>query len=174
MPLSERVHCVGVIFKTRAEPWICIKFCMKLEHSSVETIWIIQKAAAVGSWWLAASSQRARSWVTSCAVFWLNIKSPRWLRPPTAQIWCPATSAFPKTKTPFEREEISDQWWDSGKYNGAADGNWENSVRSQELTLKGTEAPLTYVQCFLYIVSSSINASTFPNTWLDTFWTDLI
>ena len=29
--------------------------------------------------------------------------------------------AFLKT----EREEMSDNWWDSGKYNGAADGHWE-------------------------------------------------
>ena len=28
---------------------------------------------------------------------------------------------FPKTKIPFEREEISDHQWDSGKYDGAAD-----------------------------------------------------
>ena len=31
--------------------------------------------------------------------------------------------AFPKIKTPFKREEISDLRWDSGKYNRAADGN---------------------------------------------------
>ena len=41
-------------------------------------------------------------------------------------------------------------------------------------TLKGTEAPLSYVQCFLYFVSSSINVSIFHITWLDTFWTDLV
>ena len=35
--------------------------------------------------------------------------------------------------------------------------------------LKGTEASLSYVQCFLYLVSSSINVSTFHVTWLDTF-----
>ena len=34
---------------------ICIKFCVKLEHSSMETIWIIQKPAALGNWWLADS-----------------------------------------------------------------------------------------------------------------------
>ena len=28
----------------RIDQWICIKFCIKLEHSSVETIWMIQKA----------------------------------------------------------------------------------------------------------------------------------
>ena len=39
--------------------------------------------------------------------------------------------AFRKTKIAFEKEEISDRWWDSGKYDGAADGDWENCVRSQ-------------------------------------------
>ena len=28
---------------------ICLKFCVKLDHSSMETIWIIQKAAAMGN-----------------------------------------------------------------------------------------------------------------------------
>ena len=41
-------------------------------------------------------------------------------------------------------------------------------------TLKETEVSLSYIQCFLYFVSSSINVSIFPITWLDTFWTDLI
>ena len=41
-------------------------------------------------------------------------------------------------------------------------------------TLKGTEVSLFYVQCFLYLVSSSINISIFHITWLDTFWTDLV
>ena len=39
-------------------------------------------------------------------------------------------------------------------------------------TLKGTEALLCYVQCFLYQVSSSINVSILHSTWLDTLWTD--
>ena len=33
-------------------------------------------------------------------------------------------------------------------------------------TLKGTEASLSYAKCFLYLVSSSINASIFHSTWL--------
>ena len=41
-------------------------------------------------------------------------------------------------------------------------------------TLKGTEASLSYVQCFLYVISSSINVSIFHITWLDSFWTDLV
>ena len=39
--------------------------------------------------------------------------------------------AFPKTKITLEREEISDHPRNSGKYDGAADGSWENCVRSQ-------------------------------------------
>ena len=36
-------------------------------------------------------------------------------------------------------------------------------------TLKGTEASVGHVQCFLYLVSSSINVSIFHTMWLDTF-----
>ena len=36
-------------------------------------------------------------------------------------------------------------------------------------TLKGTEASLFYVQCFLYLVSCSINISIFHSAWLDNF-----
>ena len=41
-------------------------------------------------------------------------------------------------------------------------------------TLKGTEASLSYVQCFLYLVSSLINVSSVQSTWLDTFWPGLV
>ena len=36
MPLSKHVYCVAVAFKMTewVEQWICIKFCVKLEHSS--------------------------------------------------------------------------------------------------------------------------------------------
>ena len=51
MPLSEHVHCVAVTFKRteKAEQQICNKFCVKLEHSSAETIQMIQKAVAMGN-----------------------------------------------------------------------------------------------------------------------------
>ena len=68
--VSERVYCVAVAFKMteRVEQWICVKFWVKLEHSSMEIIWMIWKAVAMDNWWLAASSQQhARSCITSRA-----------------------------------------------------------------------------------------------------------
>ena len=46
MPLSEHVYCVANTFKLTepVEQRICIKFCIKLEHSSTETIRMLQKA----------------------------------------------------------------------------------------------------------------------------------
>ena len=150
---SELVYCVAIICqKTEwGEQWICIKFCIKLEHSSVETIQMTQKAVAMGNWWLAASSR----WCTcSCITswdFWQNIKLPRWLSPPIAQIWPLWLLAFPKIKITFEREEISDHQWNSGKYNGAADGDWENCVRSQGASFEGDWGVI--VLCTMFLVS---------------------
>ena len=52
MSLSEHVYCVAVAFTMteRVEQQICIKFYVKLEHSSAETIQMIQKAEAMGNW----------------------------------------------------------------------------------------------------------------------------
>ena len=45
-PMSEHVYCVAITLKMteQVEQQICIKFYVKLEHSSTETIWMIQKA----------------------------------------------------------------------------------------------------------------------------------
>ena len=93
------MYCVAVTFKMaeQVEQWVCTKFCIKLEHSAMETIWMIQKATAIGNWWLAASS-----WMTmyplihyiSCRVFLGKHKITQVTQPPTAQIWCPLTSGF--------------------------------------------------------------------------------
>ena len=65
--------------------------------------------------------------------------------------------AFPKTKITLEREEISDHWWwDSGKYDRAADGDGENCVRSQGSYFEGDWGVI--VPCTIFLVSSSINA----------------
>ena len=179
MPLNEHVYCVAVALKMtkRVVQWICVKFCVKLEHSSEETIRMTQKATAMGNQLLEASSwQCAHSCITShmCRVFWWNVTSPRWLSPTTAHIWCPTTSGFSKTKITFEREEISDCQWDSGKYDRQLMVIRRTGWGPRVPTLKGTEASLSHVQCFLYLMSSSINVSIFHITWLDTFLTDLV
>ena len=96
MPLSEFGYCVAIPFKIteRVEQQrICIRFCIKVEHSSMETVWMIQKAKAVGNWWPTASSRQcARSCTISCAVFWWNFKSPGDSAP--VQIWHAVTSGF--------------------------------------------------------------------------------
>ena len=57
--MKEHEYCVAITFKMteQAEQQICITFCIKLEHSSMETIQMIQetiqmiqKATAMGSW----------------------------------------------------------------------------------------------------------------------------
>ena len=167
---------MAIAFKIteQVEQQICIKFCVKLQCASVETIQMIQKVAAMDNWWLAASSwQHAPSCITSHAEFFGE--TPNYpgdsvpLQPKFGALWL---LTFLKTKITFKREEISDHWWDSRKHSGAADGDWENCVRSQGAYLKGTEMSLSCVQCLLYLVSSSINVSIFHMTWLDTFWAD--
>ena len=154
------------------EQWIFSRFCIKLEHSSMETIQIIQKAAAMGNWWwqLHHDNMPLMHYI-SCS-FWWNIRSPRWLSPPSPRFGALRLLAFPKTKVTYESEKISDCLWDSGKYDGAADGDWKNCVRSQHSYL-GVYWGVIFL-CIMFLVSSSINVSIFHITWLDSFWTDLI
>ena len=157
MPSSEHVYCVTVTFKMTewVEQWICIKFCHKLEHSSMGTIQMIQKPAAIGNWWLAASSRQCtHSCITSHAKLFSEISNRPGdivlLQPRFGTLWL---LAFPKTKITFEREEISDCQTHSGKYDWAADGNWERTVWGPKApTLKETKASLSYVQYFLYLI----------------------
>ena len=160
----------------QVEQRICLKFCVKLEHSCLETIQMIPKAKAIGNWWLAASSwQHACRCITSCAEFLVKHQIAWVLRPPhtPSRLGALQLLAFPKTKITFEREEISDCRWDSGKYNGAADGEQENCVRSQGAYFEGDRGGVI-VLCTMFLVSSSIKASIFHSTWLDTFWIDLM
>ena len=84
--MSECVYCVAVTFKMaeRVEQQICIKFCVKLEHSSAKTIQMTQEAAA-------GDGQLHHDNVPTHASglvqrFLENIRSPRWLSTATAQI----------------------------------------------------------------------------------------
>ena len=54
--LNNAIECAcvrcghGHIQNERVEQQFCIKFCVKLEPSSVETIQMIQKVTAMGNW----------------------------------------------------------------------------------------------------------------------------
>ena len=81
---------------------------------------------------------------------------------------------FPKLKSPLKRKRfqtISEiQENRMGQLMAIGRTVWGPKVP----TLKGTKMSLSYVQCCLYLVSSSVNVSIFNITWLDTFWTDHI
>ena len=89
-------------------PWKLFRWFRKLQ------LW------ATGDWQLHHDSKSAHaSYLILFRVFWQNIKSHRWLTT-TLQprfVALPLLT-FPKTKVIFEREEISDHQWDSGKYKG--------------------------------------------------------
>ena len=169
-PLSEHVYCVAVTFKMteQAEQWICIKFCVNLEHSSG----MVQKVIVIGNWQLHQNNTPALLCITSHAGFFGKTSNyPGDATPLKPRFSALCNLAFSKTKVTFEREEISDCQWDSEKSNRAADGNWENCVRSQGTYFEGNWGIIVLYTMFL--LTSSINVS-FHITWLDNFWTDLI
>ena len=150
-----RVLCGSHIQDKWVEQQICIQFCIKLEHSSTETIPMIQKVTALGSWWLPAlSRQCACSCLTSAAEFFCETSNhpgdsaPIQPRLGTQIRWL---LSVPKTEITFEREEVSDHQWDSGKYGGAADGPCENCVRSQGAYFEGDWGII--VLCTMFHVS---------------------
>ena len=138
--LSEHVYCVAVTFKMVewVEQWICIRFHMKLERSSPETIQLTQKATAMGNWWLAASSwPQAHSCIVLCS-FFVKPQIAQVTQPPYCPDLVPGDSwLFPKLKSPLKGKRFLDHWWDSGTYHGAADGDWENCVKSQGAYFEG-------------------------------------
>ena len=137
---------------------------------------MIQKTAAVGNWWLAASSrQRACSCITSRAEFLMKHLIIPVTQPPTTQIWSPATFGFSQNSNHLWKGRDlrlsmrfrKIQW---GQLMVIGRTVWGAMVP----TLKRTETLFSYIYCFLYLVFSSIYVSIFQFTWLDTFQTDLI
>ena len=135
----------------------CIKFCIKLIPFSVETTEMILKAAASGNWWLAASALLRTHWcIMSHAEFFGE------------------TSNHPGDSAPYSPDLVPCTFWLCSKLKGKG---FQTVSEIQETTvgqlmafgrtvwgpkvpmLKGTEVSLSYVQCFLYLVSSSINVS---------------
>ena len=155
MLLSEHVYCVAIAFKMteRAEHWICIQVCVKLEHPSVEIVLMIQKAAAMGIWWLAASSQQhAHSCITSHEEFFGKTSNhPGDSAPLQPRSGALRLLVFPKLTSPLKgkRFQTSDEIQENtmGQLMVIGRTVWGPKVP----TLKGTEVSLSCVQCFLYL-----------------------
>ena len=155
MTLSEHVYCVDNTFKMteQLEKRICTKFCVTLEYSSKETIWMAQKAAAMGNWWWAASSwQCTRSRVTSCAEFLAQHQITQVTQFPYGPDLVPCDFwLFPKLKSPLKGnrfqtiDEIQENM--TGQLMVIGRTVWGPKVP----TLKGSKSSLSYVQCFLYL-----------------------
>ena len=176
MLLNEHVYCVAVTVKVteRVQQQMCIKFCIKLKHSSMETIQMIQKATVIGKRWLAVSSQQCScSRVTSRVEFFGETSYyPDDSAPLQPRFGALQLLAFLRTKITFEKKEILDCWWDSGNYNRAAVGNWEHCVRSQGAYFEGDWSII--VLCTMFLVSCIFNKCLyFPYYMAGYFWTDL-
>ena len=155
MLLNEHVYCAAIAFKMYewVEQRICIQFCIKLEHSSVETIGMIQKATAIDNRWLAASArQHTSSCIMSYAEFFGKTSNHSGDSDPLQPRYgALQLLAFPKTKITFEREEISDHWWDSGNNDRASDGNSNKGFCRVFWTAEGMLGELCEVpRCLLW------------------------
>ena len=141
------------------EQWICIKFC--IEHSSVETIWMIKKSTAMGNWRLAASSrQHTHSCITSRTVFWQNIKSPRWISPSYSSVFTSCDFwLFRKLKSPLKGKRFQTIDEIQENMTEAADGDWETCLSSQGAHCEGDWGVI--VLCSMSLVSC-----IFFNKWL--------
>ena len=111
------------------------------------------EGAAMGNWWLAASSRQcACSCLTSCAEFFGETSDhPGDSAPLQHRFGALWLLAFPKTIITFGREKTSHRWWDSGKYDRTADDNLENSVSSQGAHFEGDWGVI--VLCTMFLVS---------------------
>ena len=152
MLLSEHVYCLAISFKMteQEEQWICNRFCIKLEHSSPDTIQMIQKASSYGKLVIGSFITTMHLLMShiSCRGFCLNIKSPRWLGPLYSPDLAPSNFwLFPKLShlwkwrdlrplMRFKKIQQGSWWWRGPKVS----------------TLKATEVSLSYVECFLYLL----------------------
>ena len=160
MPLSEYAYCVAFAFQMTegVEQWICIIFYVKLRHSSVETIQMIQKATAIGNWWQSFLAKHQISQVTQPSYSSDLVPCDFWLFPKLNHLW---KGRDFRLLMRF-RKLWQGSWWRLG----------ELYEVPKCLSFEGDWGII--VLCTMFLVSSSINVSIFHSAWLDTFWTDLI
>ena len=124
---------------------------MKLEHSSTELIQMIQKATALGNWWLAASSQQCtRSCMHLMQSFLAKHEITQVAQPPYSPDLAPCNfKLFPKLKSTLKGKRF--QTIDEIQENrmGQLMVIWRTVLGPKVPPLKGIKASLSYVQCFL-------------------------
>ena len=131
------------------EQWICIKFCVSLNIPPLKLfLWFGRlQLWATGDW----QPDHNMHHISHAEFFYETSNHPCDSDPLQLRFGTLRLLAFPETKITFEREEISDCWWDSGKYDKAADGNWENCVRSQGAYFEGNWGVI--VLCTMFLAS---------------------
>ena len=102
------VLCGCCIQNDWVEQWICIKFCVKLEHCSMETIQMIQKAAsmATGDWQLHRDHMP-----THASCFMQSFLAKHQITQVTQPLYSPDLAScdfwlFPKLKSPLKRKRF--------------------------------------------------------------------
>ena len=81
---------------------------------------------------------------------------------------------FPKLKSPLKGKRFPTVDEIQENYLGQLMVTGRTVWGPRAATWKGTEASLSYVQCFLYLVSSLINVLIFHSSLLGSFWMDLL
>ena len=124
-------------------------------YSSAEGIWMIQKATAMGNWWLAASSRWCSpSCMTSCAeIFGETSSHPGDSAPLQPRFGALQLLAFPKNKITFEWKRFQTILEIQENTTGQLMVPGRTVLGPKVPALKGTEVSLFYVQCFLYLLS---------------------
>ena len=151
MPLSEHVYCVAITFKITEWVEQCASnLALSLNIPLQKTLrWFWRTELwATGDWQLDHDNTP-----THAKCFGKTSNHPGDSATLQPRFGTLQLLAFPKTKSTFKREEISDCQWDSGKYKGAADGHWANCVRSQGVYFEGDWGIIVLcTMFFLYLI----------------------
>ena len=161
MPLSGHVYCVAISFKIteQVEQQIYNKFILSLNILLWKLFrWFRRPQLwAAGDWKLHHNNRSAHA---------SHLKQRFLVKHQITQVTQPHYSPdlalcdfwlFPKLKSPLKGKKFQTVYESQGQLMVFGRTLWGHKVP----TLKGTEASLSYVQCFLCLVSPSINVLIF-------------
>ena len=150
--MSEHVYCVAVKFKMtqQVEQRTCIKFCIKFKHCLKETTQLaMDKAAAMGNWWLAASSGQCDA---SCSFLGKHLITQVTQHPCSPDSTCDCW-LLPKLKSALKGKRFQTIRDIPENTTGQLMAIGRTVWGPKGPTLKGTEASLIHnVSCILYLL----------------------